>query len=77
MGILNDLWWLLGFLMAAPLVIPGAQNILAGNYPWGGVFLGLGLILLLMPEYLRWRLLGGNSVFERVPLLRSRANESE
>ena len=69
MGILNDVWWMLGVLMAAPLVIPGVDSVLAGSYPRGALFLALGGVTLFLPEFIRWRLLGGNSPFERIPLL--------
>lgn len=72
MGILNQIWWLLGFLMAAPLLVVGVQGVLAGNPSRGVLFLVLGVVALCLPEYLRWRILGGSSPFERVPLLRSR-----
>ena len=77
MGILNDIWWLLGFLMAAPLVVPGVENVIDGSYPMGALLLALGTVVLFLPEYLRWRLLGGNSPFERVPLIGARADQGE
>lgn len=75
MGILNQIWWLLGFVMAAPLLVPGVGAVVAGNAPRAAMFLSLGLFVLLLPEYIRWQLLGGSSPFERVPLLSSRANQ--
>lgn len=74
MGILNQIWWLLGFLMAAPLVMAGIGPLVAGSFLKGGLFLALGLFALLLPEYIRWQVFGGSSPFERVPLLSSRAN---
>ncbi len=75
MGILKDVWWLLGILMAAPLVLPGVENLLSGSYPWAVLFISLGAVVLFLPEYLRWRLLGGSSVLERVPLIGTRATK--
>jgi len=77
MGILNDVWWLVGFLMAAPVAVPGVDNVLAGNYAIGGLFFVLAVLVLLLPEYLRWRLLGGSSPFERVPLIGARGERGE
>lgn len=76
MGILNQIWWLLGFLMAAPILITG-ERVLADNTLFGVLLLALGLAVLLLPEYLRWRLLGGSSPFERVPLIGTRADQGE
>lgn len=77
MGILNQIWWLMGIMMAGPLVVPGIGAIVAGSYPKGVLFLVLGFFVLLLPEYIRWQLLGGSSPFERVPLMASRANQRE
>lgn len=77
MGLLNQIWWLIGFLAAVPLLVPGAQSIIEGGYPKGVLFLALGLVVLLLPEFIRWRLLGGRSVFERVPLIGSGAEQDE
>lgn len=74
MGILNQLWWLLGFLMAVPLLMAGVGNVLAGSYSIGILFLSLGFGVLFLPEYLKWRFLGGSSPFERIRLIGSRAN---
>lgn len=76
MGILNQLWWLVGVVMAMPLLIPGV-GLLADGSGWGVLLLVLGLVALFLPEYIRWRLLGGGSPFERVPLLGARADTSE
>lgn len=75
MKIVNQIWWLLGFLMAAPILMPGVERVLAGNYPFGAMLLALGLAVLLLPEYLRWRLIGGSSPFERVPVIGARADQ--
>lgn len=77
MGILNQLWWLLGVVMAVPLMLPGVEHVLTGSYQWGVLFLALGLIALFLPEYIRWRLLGGNSPFDRVPLIGTRTDQGE
>jgi len=77
MGMLNDIWWMLGLLMAAPLMLPGVQNILAGSYPRGILFLALGAVALFLPEFIRWRLLGGSSPFERIPLIGTAADRGE
>ncbi|MFB6299712.1 MAG: hypothetical protein ABEH65_05570 [Halobacteriales archaeon] len=77
MGILNDIWWLLGVLMAAPLMVPGVEAVLAGSYPRGILWIGLGVVVLFLPEYLRWRLLGGSSLFERIPLIGSPSSGDE
>jgi len=69
MGILNDLWWLAGIVMAAPFIVPGTESLLAGSYPRGLLFLFCGLGMLLLPEYLRWRLLGGSSPLEHLPVI--------
>lgn len=76
MGILNQLWWLVGVVMAMPLLIPGV-GLLGDGSRWGVLLLALGLVALFLPEYIRWRLLGGNSPFERVPLLGARADNGE
>ncbi|NHN42127.1 hypothetical protein G9C85_10880 [Halorubellus sp. JP-L1] len=76
MGILNDVWWLLGFLMAGPFLVPGAQSLIEGSYPTGALFLACGIGMLFLPEYIRWRLTGGNSVLERVPFLGSRTHQN-
>ena len=75
MGILTDIWWMLGWLMAAPLLVPGVDNILAGTYPRGVLFLALGAVALFLPEFIRWRLLGGGSPFERIPLVGTPADQ--
>lgn len=75
MGILNQVWWLLGFLMAAPFLMAGVGNVLAGNYPIGTLFLMVGAGVLFLPEYLKWRLLGGSSPFERIRLIGTRSNQ--
>lgn len=77
MGLLNTIWWTLGILMAAPLVRLGVINLLANSYPRGVLFLAIGLIVLFLPEYVRWRLLGGSSPFERVPLVGARPAPGE
>jgi len=77
MGILSDVWWLLGFLMAGPFLVPGVQSVIEGSYPSGALFLACGLGMLFLPEYIRWRLTGGSSPFERVPFLESRTDQSE
>ena len=77
MGILNQIWWLLGFLMAAPLLMAGVENVLSTDYPMGVLLLALGGVVLFLPEYLKWRLLGGGSLFERVPLIGTRADLAE
>ena len=77
MGLLNDIWWLVGVLMAVPLAVPGVQNVLAGSYPMGVLFLVLSAVVLFLPEYIRWRLLGGDSPFERIPLIGPRADRDE
>lgn len=77
MRIANQLWWLSGIMLAAPLVVPGAEYVLAGNHLWGALFLALGLFVLFVPEYIRWRWLGGSSPFERVPLLGTRGDQGE
>ncbi len=77
MGILNQLWWLVGLVMAIPLMLPGIENVLTGNYLWGALLIAFGLVALFMPEYIRWRLLGGSSPFERIPLLGAPADNGE
>lgn len=77
MRIVNQLWWLSGILMAAPLLVPGTEHLVAGSYWWGGLFVTLGFFVLFVPEYIRWRWLGGSSPFERVPLIGTRANRAE
>lgn len=76
MGILSQLWWLVGVVMALPLIIPGVGLVGEGS-TWGVLLLTLGLVALFLPEYIRWRLLGGSSPFERVPLLGARADGDE
>lgn len=77
MGILNQIWWLLGFVMAVPLLMGGVDSVLSSNYPLGLLLLAAGGVVLFLPEYLRWRLLGGSSPFERVPLLGTREEQTE
>ena len=77
MGILNQIWWLVGILMAAPILMAGVRSVLAGNTAPGVLFLALGAVALFLPEYLKWRLLGGSSPFERVPLVGSRTDQTE
>lgn len=77
MGILNTVWWTTGVLMAAPLVRLGVDSVLASSYPKGALFLAVGLLVLLLPEYVRWRLLGGSSPFERVPFVGPHADDGE
>ena len=76
MGILNQLWWLVGIVMAMPLLVPGV-GLLNDGSQWGVLLLVLGLVALFAPEYIRWRLFGGSSPFERVPLLGTRADNDE
>jgi len=75
MGILNDVWWLMGIVMAGPFIVPGVDSVLSGSYPQGILFLAVGFGTLFLPEYLRWRLLGGDSVLAKVPLLPGPADE--
>lgn len=75
MGILNDVWWLVGIVMAGPFIVPGIDSVVAGSYPQGALFLSVGLGTLFLPEYFRWRLLGGESVLAGVPLLPGPADE--
>lgn len=77
MRIANQLWWLSGVLLAAPLVLPGVEYVFAGSYWWGALFIALGIFVLFVPEYIRWRWLGGSSPFERVPMLETRADRPE
>jgi hypothetical protein len=75
MGLLNDIWWLSGFVLAAPLAVVGVDYLGRANPIMGGGFLALALAALLLPEYVRWRLFGGSSVLEKVPLVRGAGDE--
>ena len=75
MGIINTVWWTVGLLTAFPLVGLGVRSVLAERYPEAALFLGLGLLVLFLPEYIRWRLFGGGSVLERVPLFGTRGDD--
>lgn len=77
MGLLNQIWWLMGFLMAAPLLVIGSEGVLAGNLARGVLFLAVGVVALFLPEYIRWRILGGSSPFERVPVIGARGEQDE
>jgi hypothetical protein len=76
MGILNQLWWVIGLVMALPLIVPGV-GLVADGSAWGALLVVLGLLALFLPEYIRWRLLGGSSPLERVPGLGPRPDGEE
>jgi hypothetical protein len=69
MGLLNDLWWLSGFVLAAPVAVVGVEYFGRGNTVGAAFFLVVAVLALLLPEYVRWRVFGGGSVLERIPLL--------
>lgn len=77
MRIVNQVWWLLGFLMAAPLLMSGVESVLASNYPLGVLLLASGGAVLFLPEYLKWRLVGGSSPFEWIPLIANRTDQTD
>lgn len=77
MRIVEQIWWLLGALMAVPFVVPGVGKLTGGDVPMGLVFVGLGFAVLFLPEYVRWQLMGGNSPFNRVPFITSRAERGQ
>ncbi len=77
MGVLNQIWWLLGVMMAIPIAIPGVEAVFASDYQFGILLLAVALAVLLLPEYIKWRLVGGSSPFERVPFLTTSAGQGE
>lgn len=67
MGLLNDIWWLSGFVLAAPVAIVAVEYLGRSEYVGGAFFLLVALAALLLPEYVRWRLFGGGSILEKIP----------
>jgi hypothetical protein len=63
MGILNDLWWLSGFVLAAPLFVVGVDYLGQNEPVWGGFFLLIAVAALALPEYVRHTLFGGDERF--------------
>ena len=63
MGLLNDLWWLSGFVLAAPLAIVGVDYLGQGNTMMGAFFLVVAVAALALPEYVRHQLFGGDESF--------------
>lgn len=77
MGILGDLWWLSGLVLAAPLAVISVEYVGQGEQLWGAFFVLVALAALLLPEYIRWRLFGGSSVLARAPLVGGKVGEEE
>jgi len=69
MGLFNDLWWLSGFVLAAPVAVVGVDYLGRGDALLGGFFLLVALVALALPEYVRFRLFGSGSFLEHVPVL--------
>lgn len=67
MGILSDLWWLSGIVMASSVAVAAVSSLTQGHTVLGVLLLGVALAALLLPEYVRWRLFGGRSVLEKIP----------
>jgi hypothetical protein len=67
MGLLNDLWWLSGLALAAPIAVVALEYFGGGDTLVGVAFVALALVALLLPEYVRWQLFGGSSVLEYIP----------
>lgn len=67
MGLLNDIWWLSGFVLAAPVAIVAVEYLGRSQWVGGAFFLLVALAALLLPEYVRWRLFGGRSVLQHIP----------
>lgn len=60
MGLLSDIWWLSGVVFATPLAIVAVESLLREQWLLGTLFLALAGAMLLMPEYVRYRLAGGS-----------------
>lgn len=78
MGLLNDLWWLSGFVLAAPLAIVAVEFLGNGNLPMGIAFLVVAGLVLLLPEYVKRRMFGNaTSRLGSVPLVGGRFRDDE
>lgn len=67
MGLLNDIWWLSGIVMASSVAIAAVSSLRGGHQVLGAGLIVVALAALLLPEYVRWRLFGGSSILEHVP----------
>lgn len=75
MGLLGDIWWLSGMVLAAPLAVVGMDYLGRQQPLMGAAFMAVALAALLLPEYVRWRIFGGGSVLERIPGIGAAADE--
>jgi len=75
MGLLGDVWWLSGLVLAAPLAVVGLDFLSRERPLMGAAFMAVALAALLLPEYVRWRIFGGGSVLERIPGVGTAADE--
>lgn len=69
MGLLNDIWWLSGFVLAAPVAVVAVEYLGRSEFVGGALFFLVAVAALLLPEYVRWRLFSGSSVLERLPFV--------
>jgi hypothetical protein len=67
MGILSDIWWFTGVLLALKPTMVGLRMLESGDAAVAAAWFVLALAALFLPEYIRWRLFGGRSVLERLP----------
>lgn len=78
MGILNDLWWLSGIALAAPVAIIGVEYLGRSDPVMGIFFLLVAAIVLLLPEYIKRRLFGSaTSGLASVPVVGKRFRDDE
>lgn len=76
MGLLNDLWWLSGFALAAPVAIIAVDFLSRGRLLMGVFFLVVAAVALLLPEYIKRRLFGSaTSRLGSVPVVGRRFDE--
>jgi hypothetical protein len=72
MGIVNDLWWLTGVLLAAKPALVGVRMVEGGD-PLGATgWFALAVVALLLPEYVKRELFGGPPLLSSLPVVGGR-----
>lgn len=75
MGIVNDLWWLTGVLLAAKPALVGLRLIESGDPVGASGWLMLALVALALPEYVKRELFGGAPMLSSIPVVGGRFEE--
>ena len=75
MGIVNDLWWLTGVLLAAKPTLVGLRLVESGDPVGASGWLMLAVVALLLPEYVKRELFGGPPLLSSLPVVGGRFEE--